>query len=228
MESVFAPFVVVLEVLLQTYHSWTGAWGISIILLSLTVSTVLLPLSILAGGLSRKELRAQQEMAPELAEIRRKYQGERQYREQMALYERHGYRPVMALRSSVGLMLQIPFFVAAFLFLREYPPLSGASLLFIDDLAKPDGALGGIHLLPILMTAVSAASSFVAAASQPQPARARAQHLIVALAFLVLLYGQPAGLVLYWTFNGIFALGQGIVMRFTTPGTPENGARLRR
>ena len=210
-ESVFAPLILLLEFLLETYHAWTGAYGVSIVLLSISVSALMMPLSIFGARLSREELLIQQKMAPGLAEVRAKFKGEQQYREQLALFERHGYRPIMALRSGVGLVVQIPFFIAAFILLREYPPLSGASFLFIDDLARPDGALGSVNLLPIVMTAISAVSSFVSTASHAESARARTQLLVVVIAFLVLLYNQPSGLVLYWTMNGVSALAQGVV-----------------
>ena len=56
-------------------------------------------------------------------------------------YRQNYYHPVYALRSTFGLLIQIPFFIAAYSYLSHLEILHGASFLFIQDLGKLDGLL---------------------------------------------------------------------------------------
>ena len=47
----------------------------------------------------------------------------------------------MVLRSSFGLLIQVPFFIAAYAYLSHLEVLRGTSFLFIRDLGAPDALL---------------------------------------------------------------------------------------
>jgi membrane protein insertase Oxa1/YidC/SpoIIIJ len=68
-------------------------------------------------------------------------------------YRQNHYHPLYALRNSFGILIQIPFFIAAYTFLSHFNALKGASFVFIRDLGAPDGLLeiNGIrfNILPI-------------------------------------------------------------------------------
>jgi membrane protein insertase Oxa1/YidC/SpoIIIJ len=108
------------------------------------------------------------------------------------------------MRSSFGLFLQVPFWIAAYQLLSQYQPLNGVSFLVFEDLGKPDGLLWGFNLLPFIMTALNMAAAFVYTKSLSRTEQI--QPLVLASLFLVLLYSSPAGLLLYWTFNSLFSL----------------------
>jgi hypothetical protein len=79
--------------------------------------------------------------------------------------------------------------------------------LLINDLGKPDSLLpilGGINLLPILMTFINCAAGAIY--THGHDFKDKVQIYGMALVFLVLLYNSPSGLVLYWTFNNVFSL----------------------
>jgi hypothetical protein len=108
----------------------------------------------------------------------------------------------------VGLLLQIPFFIAAYRFLSHTRLLDGVSFLFIKNLIVPDGLIklpfGSINFLPVLMTVINIASSLIYAKNLEK--KELVQLFGLSLVFLVLLYNSPSGLVLYWTFNNLFSL----------------------
>jgi hypothetical protein len=109
----------------------------------------------------------------------------------------------------VGLLLQIPFFIAAYQFLSRTSMLSGVSFLFLKNLNAPDGllALPGLpafNFMPLLMTAVNIASSLIYTKGLGK--RERIQLFGMALVFLILLFDSPSGLVLYWTMNNVYSL----------------------
>jgi hypothetical protein len=113
------------------------------------------------------------------------------------------------MRNTASLLIQIPFFIAAYSYLSHLDALKGTHFLFIADMGAPDGLVkigGGINLLPVLMTAINIAAGAVY--SRGLPPRDKIQLYGMAAVFLVLLYNSPAGLVLYWTCNNIFSLGK--------------------
>jgi YidC/Oxa1 family membrane protein insertase len=189
--------------------------GLSIIFLSLSINVALLPIYSVADRWQDEERILQKKMSKKLSEIRSVFKGDERQMIVNAYYRQMGYSPLSALKSSIGLLLQIPFFIAAYQFLSHSSALQGVSFLTINDLGIGDGLLilNGItlNILPILMTIINLISSLVYA--RGFQLREKIQLWIFALVFLVLLYNSPAGLLLYWTTNNIFSLGKNIVVK---------------
>lgn len=134
---------------------------------------------------------------------------------QSAYYRQQNYKPVYALRGSFSLLLQVPFFIAAYHFLSNLGDLDGTSFLVLKNLAQPDALIriGGvsINLLPILMTLINIISG--ALYTKGFSLKEKLQLYGMALIFLVLLYSSPSGLVFYWTLNNLFSLGKNIFLK---------------
>jgi membrane protein insertase Oxa1/YidC/SpoIIIJ len=103
-------------------------------------------------------------------------------------------------------------------FLSSLGALKGASFGPIADLGAADGLLGGINLLPIVMTAINAASIFAYSSDRTR----RQQALALAALFLALLYASPSGLVLYWTTNNLFSYLRNITGQRLMQRIPAN------
>ncbi len=208
-----SPLEGFMRLVLEQAHGLTGSWGESLLLLSLAVNIALIPLYHLAETWQEAERAAQQATAGKLEEIRAVYRGRERYLFTKTLYRQHGYSPLFALRTSAGLLIQIPFFFAAFHLLNNAPELAGSSFAWIRDLARPDGllSLGGhsVNLLPFVMTGVNLLSAAVYASRLTQ--RERVQLYLLAALFLVLLYTSSAALLIYWTCNNIFSFFKNIV-----------------
>ena len=56
-------------------------------------------------------------------------------------YKQNHYHPIMALRSSFGLLIQIPFFMAAYSCLSNMQGLQGQAFLFIKDMGQQDAII---------------------------------------------------------------------------------------
>ena len=119
-------------------------------------------------------------------------------------YRQHNYKPIYALRSSVSLLLQIPFFKAAYSFLSNVQAFKNASFGSISDLSLPDGLLFGLNLFPIAMTMINVISSIIY--TKGQPAKDSIQLFAMAFIFLLLLYNAPAALSFYYLLNNVFSL----------------------
>ncbi|MCR5686970.1 MAG: membrane protein insertase YidC [Lachnospiraceae bacterium] len=213
-DLVIRPIFLLLEIVFKTAYSVCGDPGISIIAVSLTVNILILPLYLKSDALTAADRAIQKKMEPWIRHIRRTFKGDERFMILSEYYRQNDYQPYYVLRSSLSLLLQIPFFIAAYKFLSELQLLHGVPFLMIKDLGSPDAIIraGGlsINLLPVLMTAINLVSSAIY--TKGGPLREKIQTIALALVFLVLLYNSPSGLVFYWTLNNLFSLGKNAVM----------------
>ena len=159
------PIELLIELVFQlSYKLWDNC-GISLAAVSLAVSFLSLPLYMIAERWQQKERDIQKAFKPEIDEIKAVFKGDERYMILSTFYRQNHYHPVMALRSSISLMIQVPFFIAAYVYLSNLEMLKGQSLWFIKDLGAPDQlfSLGSfpINILPIAMTVINIIASAV-------------------------------------------------------------------
>ncbi len=124
------------------------------------------------------------------------------------LYRQNAYHPVMAMRGSLGLLIQIPFFVGAFKYLWELEAIKGVAWGPFADLGQADGLLPlfglDINIMPFVMTAMNLISTFVY--SRQLSKSEKIQLYALSGIFFVLLYTAPVALVFYWTLNNALSI----------------------
>lgn len=198
------------------YHSYkiTGSCGWSIVVMSLAVNILLLPLYFRAEKIEQIQRLKKERMEPWIKRINAAFKGDERFMMVQAFYKENEYRSTDVFKESVSLFLQIPFFIAAYSFLSKLNILEGVSLGPIENLGAPDNLLPfgntSVNLLPILMTVINIVSGFLY--SRKGAVKDKIKLILIALVFLVLLYGSPSGLVFYWTLNNLFSLGKNIVV----------------
>jgi YidC/Oxa1 family membrane protein insertase len=200
----------------------TGSYGWSLVLLSLAVTVLTAPLYYVAELWKIQEQALQKKMARDLASIKKHYSGEKRFYLVRNVHRLNGYRPYYALRTSLGLLIQIPFFFGAYGYLSRFQGYAGKGFLFIADLGRPDSLLWGAALLPFVMTAVNVVSSLLYTRSRSL--KDNAQLFLLALVFLVVLYDQPAGLLVYWTMNNVLAMLKNLLLARFLPKTEPAAA----
>ena len=214
-QLIITPVELLIESVFDVFYRAFHDPGLAIVSVSLLVNFLVLPLYKRADEIQAEERAARQEIDPWVKHIRRSFRGDERFMMLNTLYRQQGYSPVYSLRSSLSLLLQVPFFIAAYHFLSHLGLLSGASFLFIRDLGREDALLviGGIavNILPVAMTAINIISGMIY--TKDAGLRDRIQLYLLALLFLVLLYHSPAGLVMYWTLNNIFSLLKNVFMK---------------
>ena len=208
------PIELLFEIVFSVIFKSSGNVIVSIIILSLVFNLVVLPLYRRADSIQEEAREKEIKLAPVIKHIKTVFKGDERFMILQTYYRQNGYSPVNVLKSSVSLLLQIPFFIAAYRMLSGCSILSGASAGPIKDLSAPDGLLvnGGmaINILPILMTVINIISGVIY--GKGLPLKSKMQMYLIAAVFLVFLYNSPAGLVFYWTLNNVFSLGKNIVM----------------
>lgn len=213
------PLIQIIEFAYELFDNVFKNQGIAVIGVSIAVSVLCLPLYIVAEHWQQIQRDTEKKLDPGIQRIKSVFKGDEQYMILSTFYKENHYHPLMALRSSFGLLIQIPFFIAAYAFLSNLSSLRGYSFLFIRDMGAQDAlfSIGGfpINVLPIAMTLIN----IVAGAIYTKGFKFKDKITIylMALIFLVILYGSPAGLVLYWTMNNVFSLVKNIFYKIKNP-----------
>ncbi|MBU3917126.1 YidC/Oxa1 family membrane protein insertase, partial [bacterium] len=200
----------------NAYHI-TDNYIIAIIILSIIVNILLLPLHHFAEKLQTIERNVQKKLRPKTEEISAFFQGAERFMMMHTLYRQAKYHPIYAIRTSLGFLIQVPFFLAAYLLLLNYEPFKGVSVLWFSDLSLADGLIFGVNIMPIVMTLVNLASGFIYTKNLTK--NEKIQTWVIAILFLVLLYQSPVALVLYWTLNNVFFLFKNIAYHHFSKST---------
>ena len=213
------PIVQIIEIAFMVFDKLFSNTGIAVMGVSFVVTVLCLPLYIVAERWQQLERDTQARLKGGVDRIKSVFKGDEQYMILSTYYRQNHYHPMMALRSSFGLLIQVPFFMAAYSCLSNLPALQGQSFLFIRDMGAPDALFSiggfGVNVLPIAMTLINIAAGAIY--TKGFPFKEKAQIYGMALLFLVILYNSPAGLVLYWTMNNVFSLVKNIFYKLKHP-----------
>ena len=220
---IISPIELVVEVVFELMWRLVGQHqtnqGLAVIGVSVAISLLTLPLYRRADTVQQKERDLQKSLSYWVNHIKKSFKGDERYMMLQAYYRQNGYSPIMALNGAVSLLLEIPFFMAAYHFLSHLEALKGASFGLITDMGTPDGLIRigsfSLNLLPVFMTAINCLSAAIYL--KGFPLKDKIQTYGMALIFLVLLYNSPSGLVVYWTCNNIFSLVKNVFYKMKNP-----------
>ncbi|MCC2972658.1 membrane protein insertase YidC [Massilia sp. IC2-476] len=179
-------------------HSLLGNWGWTIVALTILIKLAFFPLSA-AGYRSMAKMRV---VTPKMQAIRERYKNDPQKMQQatMELYKTEKINP---LGGCLPILVQMPVFFALYWVLQSSVEMRGAPWIgWITDLTQPDP----FYILPIIY----AVSMYITTKLNPQPTdpvQAK-MMLFMPLAFSVIFFFFPSGLVLYWVVNNILSIAQ--------------------
>ncbi len=213
------PLELVFEIIYVIANRFIGHPGLAIVALSLIMNFLVLPLYKRSDAMQEEAREVEEKLHDGVDHIKKSFTGDEQMMILQTYYRQNNYKPTDALNGSVSLLLQVPFFMAAYNFLSNLELVQGVSLGPIMDLGAPDALLsiGGmsVNLLPIIMTLVNIVSSAIYL--KGFPLKTKIQLYGMAIFFLVFLYTSPAGLVFYWTLNNVFSLVKTIFYKLKNP-----------
>ena len=196
-----------LEQILILFHSYTGSYGTSIVLLSFVITLFLVPLFWMINRLQIKEKKSRAIIQPELDKIKNIKNGQEKFYYTKEIYKKNNYNPYYSLLGVFGVAVQIPFLLAAYWLLSDYVPLQGVAFGPIENLFLADGLIEfkgfSINVLPILMTIINLLSIYINRNNMRK--NEKIQLIIIACVFLIFFYDLSSALVLYWTFNNVFS-----------------------
>lgn len=205
--------------LLGWVHMAIPSWGLAVMGLSLIVSILIIPLTRIADRYQHEVNDTEARLAPELLRIKKNYKGGEQSERILELYKKENVHPLYSFKGMLGLAVVVPVFIGAFNMLAENIHLLNTSFLWIADLTRPDSLFtlpfrmpffgADFNLLPFLMTVLTLVASWLHKPLATTPELRRRQVInmaLMAVAFFVLFYTFPAGMVLYWTTNNLISV----------------------
>lgn len=190
---------------------------------SFVINFLALPLYNIADSLQAKERNIQKKLEYRTKRIKKAFTGDERFMILSEYYRQNNYHPLYVLRSALSILIEVPFFIAAYNFLSHCDALNGVSFTFLHDLGKPDAVFSipfgsyifTVNILPILMTVINLFSGAIY--TKEAPLREKIQIYAMAALFLVILYNSPSGLVFYWILNNLFSLAKNIVVKMKHP-----------
>lgn len=183
--------------LLIKLYDFIRNWGWSIIALTVIVKLVLYPLTR-ASYISMAKMKA---LGPKIEGLKKQCGDDKAklQRNMMDLYRSEKVNPI---GGCLPMILQIPVFIGLYWALLSSVELRQASFLWIKDLSLPDP----YYILP----AVLAVTMFLQTFMSPPPSDPMQAKMmrIMPVAFSVMFFFFPAGLVVYWLANNILSISQ--------------------
>ncbi|WBY00055.1 membrane protein insertase YidC [Ramlibacter tataouinensis] len=184
--------------LLDKIHSLIGNWGWAIMGLVLVIKIAFYWLQA-KGYESMAKMKA---INPRVMQLRERYKDNPQQMQQemMRIYREEKVNP---LGGCFPIMIQIPVFIALYWVLLTSVEMRNAPWIgWIHDLASPDP----YYILPLVMTLTTLLQTALNPVP-PDPMQARLMWFMP-LAFSVMFFFFPAGLVLYWITNNVLSIAQ--------------------
>ncbi|HSO46034.1 MAG TPA: membrane protein insertase YidC [Rhodoferax sp.] len=195
--------------LLDKLHGILGNWGWSIVALVLLLKIAFYWLNAKAYS-SMAKMKA---VNPRIMEMRERLKDNPQQMQQemMRIYREEKVNP---MGGCFPIMVQIPVFIALYWVLLASVEMRNAPWIgWIQDLSSPDP----YFILPIIMTLTTVLQTSLNPAP-PDPLQAKMMWFMP-LAFSVMFFFFPAGLVLYWITNNVLSIAQQWVIN-TRMGVP--------
>ena len=184
--------------LLEKIHTYVGNWGWSIVLLTLLIKAVFFPLS----AASYKSMARMKEITPRMQALRERFKSDPQ-KMNAALMELYKTEKVNPFGGCLPVVVQIPVFISLYWVLLSSVEMRGAPwILWIQDLSQQDP----YFILPVLM-AVSMFLQTRLNPTPPDPVQAK-MMMFMPIAFSVMFFFFPAGLVLYYVVNNVLSIAQ--------------------
>jgi len=173
-------------------------WGWSIVAL-----VVLLKIAFFwLNAQAYKSMAKMKAINPKIMEMRERLKDKPQQiqMEMMKIYKEEKVNP---MGGCLPIMVQIPVFIALYWVLLSTVEMRNTPwIAWINDLSSPDP----YFILPLLMTLTSLMQTWLNP-TPPDPIQAKMMW-IMPLAFSVMFFFFPAGLVLYWLTNNILSISQ--------------------
>jgi YidC/Oxa1 family membrane protein insertase len=203
------PVFIALYWLLDKIHSVLQNWGWSIVALVLLLKIAFYWLNAKAYA-SMAKMKA---VNPKIMEMRERLKDNPQQMQQemMRIYREEKVNP---MGGCFPIMVQIPVFIALYWVLLSTVEMRNAPwAMWIHDLSTPDP----LYILPVIMALTTMLQTALNPAP-PDPMQAKLMWYMP-LAFRVMFFFFPSGLVLYWITNNVLSIAQQWIIN-TRMGVP--------
>jgi len=192
------PFLSVLKF----FYGYLNNWGLAILALTMLVKLALFPIS----QTMYRSMKKMQSIQPQIQALKKKYKDDSKglQQETMALYKQYKVNP---MAGCAPMVIQIPVFFALYRVLYNAIELRGASFLYIPDLSMKDP----YYIAPLLMGATMILQQRMSPTSA-DPKQAK-MMMFMPIIFTAMFLNFSSGLVLYFLFSNVMAIGEQTLVR---------------
>lgn len=203
----------ILNKLMVGTHSWVGNWGVAIILMTILLKLISVPFTLAAS----KSAKRMAKLAEPMKAIKEKYKDNPKKLNEatLNLFKEHKVNPA---GGCIPILITIPLFIGFFAMLQGTAELRFQDFLWAPDLSGPDTiwrvpGLGlPLNIMPLLM----GATMIVQMRITPQPTTMEGPQVLMMklmpILFTLFCYNFAAALALYSTVNGLFTIGQQLLV----------------
>lgn len=203
----------ILNQLMVFTHSWVGNWGVAIVLMTILLKLISVPFTLAAS----KSAKRMAKLAEPMKAIKEKYKDNPKKLNEatLNLFKEHKVNPA---GGCIPILITIPLFIGFFAMLQGTAELRFQDFLWAPDLSGPDTVwrIPGIGLPLNIMPLLMGVTMVVQMRITPQPTTMEGPQVmmmkIMPVIFTLFCYNFAAALALYSTVNGLFTIGQQLLV----------------
>lgn len=203
LEIILSPIIFLIEKYYLLLVSTLTLPGLSIILLSLSISIILIPFLRIARIYEDKINLKINFIENNVKEIPSSYKGEERFRAIEKIYEENSFHPIQNISRGLSLYLILPVLISAYIFFINNNNIFDVEVLGMINLSEPDKLIKGINVLPILIFFINYLDSTF---RYSKIASGQNIYLFMSFAICVLIYSMPSCMTLYWATSSMFSL----------------------
>jgi len=215
--KLFGPMSDFMGGALELFHSVGAPWWLSIVFLTVIVRAALFPLAVKQV----KNMRAMQDLKPEMYEICSKFKNDRQ-RQQEALMELYKERRVNPLAGFLPVLVQVPVFITMYYVIRgheeTFPSFASGGLFWFTDLTRTDP----YFILPVLSASILVLAGEISSRNV-NPSQKNMMRLLPVV-FTAFVARLPAGMFVYWVTSNTVTLVQNYLIYHRSPGRRDHSS----
>ncbi len=208
----------VFSVIIAQIYAVVPNFGLAIIIMTLMVKLLTFPLN----NKQIQSTRKMQQLQPEMKKIQQKYKDDREQQNKV-MSEFMKENNMNPLAGCLPLLVQFPILIGIFRLLREaevfivprienFSPYLFPSAEFIDLLLIPqvtfDNFLSQISIYYIFPLIAGGTTYLYSKMSMPADSSQKMLLYMMPVMITVFSFSFPVGLVIYWTMNNVFSIGQ--------------------
>jgi len=196
------------SLMLDTFADWFGGeYGLSILVLTIIVRTIILPLMIK----QYKNTKAMQALQPEMQKLREKFKDDprKQQEEMMKLYQTHQVNP---LAGCLPLIVQMPIFIALYNSIYHNIAIRTHDFIGFQLGTTPNEGEWYYYIIPTIAAITTLVQSMMMSRQQTMAGPMKGLMYIFPVLIFVMAINFPVALPLYWIYSNIYTIVQNYFM----------------
>ena len=177
--------------------------GLSIIILSLSLSSALIPVLKKARKKENEITQKIQYINSQILKNTSNLKGEDKFFATEEIYKKNYYHPIHNLQTGLSFFVLLPILLSAFLFFNINIDKFDVFFLNSMNLSQPDKLLFNLNVIPVLIFLTNYIDSQYRFNEKNSGQKG---YLFLSLIICFLIYGMPSCLSIYWLTSSLFSM----------------------